>query len=105
MYELEPEQAGIIQEAIEDQGGKFRGDYSGRGMYGSRCIGFDVGSIKLAVQAIVQIAERDPDLAQDLAGAWTQDQMGLGMIVYFPGFEVEDQAVAANVRAVADLRR
>jgi hypothetical protein len=73
MYQLDPGQVEEIRTAIEDAGGTLRTDYSGRAMYGARCVGFDVPAIAVAMQALVQVAESYPDPAKDMAGAWTQD--------------------------------
>jgi hypothetical protein len=91
-YELTDEQVDLLEEAAWNNGneGDVRYDYSGRGMYGKKCVGLDVPSVRTAVKTLVALAESDSDLASDLAGAWTQDSMGLGVIVYFPGFTVKD---------------
>ena len=42
----------------------------------------------IASSAIPQ--NQAPGLAAELAESWTLDQMGKGVIVYWPGFTVED---------------
>jgi hypothetical protein len=72
---------------VNDQDGSVRDDYSGRGMYGDRCLSIVVDSESSAVRALVVLAQ-DSECAsdaQDLAERWTVDQMGLGVVVYFPG--------------------
>lgn len=67
-----------------------RRDYSGRFMYGETCPGFDVEDVSaataLAVAAGTVLGE---ECAMDLAHHSRTDQMGLGIIVYFPGVNVE----------------
>ncbi len=64
----------IIQRICNEVDGNFRGNYSGRFMYGKRCVGIDTN---------------DPDLVRQLAedygiSAPTQDSMGLDYILYWP---------------------
>lgn len=78
-----------------------RTDYSGRGMYGTTCLGIvlsDVTPIQLGV-ALVEALTADPDDMGQVESAWEAaadiarrartDSMGLGSIVYFPGVTVE----------------
>ena len=81
-----PEAAAIAKAANAE----LRTDYSGRGMYGAQCIGYDVhdmsGVMRLGV-AINRLLNKD--MAQDMLDRTTTDNMGLGFIVYFPGIELE----------------
>ena len=68
----------------------FRTDYSGRYMYGKSCIGV-VGNAKDLLSFILTAQQHlDDDVIYDLAGAMRQDNMGLSMIYYFPGWTVAD---------------
>lgn len=66
----------VVLQALEAEGlGHFRARYSGRGMYGESCLGFDTD---------------DPDEVKyrvrnaGIKGG-SIDNMGLGWIVYWPG--------------------
>lgn len=63
----------------------FRNDYSGRFMYGDRCVGFDVdsltelGTLAIAIHEVLGDAE-----GRDMVERARTDSMGLGYIIYFP---------------------
>jgi hypothetical protein len=82
-----------IEQTAADNGCDVRTDYSGRMMYGSRCLALTAPATRDVIKALVQLAAtaETPDLAAELAEAWTQDQMGLGVVVYFPGFKPDDE--------------
>lgn len=65
----------------------FTNTYSGRGMYGERCIGWDVDDLSDApmVLALAFAEFLDPYEARRLAENARTDNMGLGYIIYFPG--------------------
>jgi hypothetical protein len=91
----------VIMQTIEDL--ELRGQsYSGRGMYGRRCLGVtldrDSGMNQLEFVAnlaasLAEMADRDED-AQDalylIQGNIASDSMGLGSVVYFPDVPWED---------------
>lgn len=81
---LTAQQLDLLTEVTEDYGGTVRTDYSGRAMFGARCVGIDVPTVRDAVKVLVALAETDPGLARSLAADFTWDNMGLGFIVYFP---------------------
>lgn len=72
---------------VEDEDyNPLRFDYSGRGMYGERCLGF-TGSVGDLFQFAVRLAELDQDLATDLGDAGMRsDSMGRSEIFYWPSF-------------------
>lgn len=77
-----------IEEFCEENGYRFRSDYSGRCMYGRKCIGFIVESINEGFYAIAEITERLADeeiqnISQKL-GSICYDNMGMNYIIYFP---------------------
>lgn len=95
----------------------FRNTYSGRGMYGSQCIGI-TGSHKACLQVIGQVIknayedtseEVDPGAAIDTLLEFNQDSMGYDVILYWPHLpsidsaeelsDAEDEEVAAHLRA------
>lgn len=67
-----------------------REDYSGRGMYGATCFGLVVDCTSQAVKFLIALARNlEAELADELADNWSQDNMGLSTIVYFPRFQLE----------------
>lgn len=75
-----------------------RTDYSGRGMYGDTCIGFDVDSLAELVRigAVAQqlFGDDNPELVHALARGARTDSMGLGSIVYWPGISLAVEVTA-----------
>ncbi len=80
----------------------FRNSYSGRGMYGSQCIGI-TGSHKACLQVIGQVIkeayavstnedEIDPGQAIDTLIDFDQDSMGRDIILYWPQLPSIDSA-------------
>lgn len=70
--------------------------YSGRGMYGRKCLGIDtddvMGTIADLIEAAVDFHNRPVAynmLAEALRSS-RQDSMGLGVIIYFPSIAWED---------------
>ena len=89
-----------LKNAAESLGYSVR-SYSGRGMYGSRCVGIDVDrglsiasvAFRLAAQLV---ADGEEDVLDDLSYVeWSQDSMGMGAIMYAPSLrwveESEDE--------------
>ena len=58
--------------------------YSGRGMFGARCLGVEVNNFGQAAEFFVALAQEDTDLAWRLSRSLRTDDLGRGMIVYFP---------------------
>lgn len=62
--------------------------YSGRGMYGSYCLGIDVergvSAASVAFKLALELSSMgEQDLLEELACAeWSQDNMGMGGIIY-----------------------
>lgn len=94
-----------IEEICDTMGWTYVPDYSGRCMYGRKCVGVepdDGGAASTAVDitlALVEMLRDDPDRYDfdfdDLSklGSARSDSMGMGIIVYFTGIqddEVED---------------
>jgi hypothetical protein len=63
----------------------FTSTYSGRGMYGDQCVGFDfdhmsdLGLLSVAINEVLGEA-----VGRDMIENLRTDSMGLGMIAYFP---------------------
>lgn len=111
--------AKILEEAAEQTGGDvdYRNNYSGRAMYGARCIGLDGGShqvmelISEVVNLLIQESydasidaetDEDRDAAYDLNNEtqvavskllkFKEDSMGRGVIYYWPEIQAEEVA-------------
>lgn len=91
----------IFKEAIEDEGYSVR-SYSGRGMYGKNCLGFNISRGQSPIQATAEIIGNLADVCQydddlelsdfiEFFGDVKEDSMGLGMIVYFPDIEWDSE--------------
>lgn len=77
-----------------DEGIRWRASYSGRGMYGSECVGFTTsdysGAGDLAKFVLAVSQALGTDVAVQIADATRTDSMGRGTIYYFPGVVAED---------------
>lgn len=93
--------AKLISSLRDDYDLELRTDYSGRGMYGRRCVGIDCHTLGAEIQrfytAMHELADdSDYDIAQCAKAFWQSDinlcwdSMGLGMIIYFPNITAED---------------
>lgn len=86
----------IFKNAIENAGYATR-SYSGRGMYGKSCLGFETSRGQSAIRATAEImadlaetCQYDSDDKIEISDFLEffsdvkEDSMGLGMIIYFP---------------------
>lgn len=70
--------------------------YSGRAMYGSYCLGIDVergvSAASVAFRLALELTSMgEDDLLEDLASVeWSEDNMGLGSIVYASSYRWPD---------------
>ena len=89
-------------EIASANGWNVRNDYSGRCMYGDRCFAIDGdGSLgSFAGQLFIAVAEGDLDPYElsDMFETTRQDNMGLGMVYYFPGWKADDDEFKALCR-------
>lgn len=89
-------------EIASANGWNVRNDYSGRCMYGDRCFAIDGdGSLgSFAGQLFIAVAEGDLDPYElsDIFATTRQDNMGLGMVYYFPGWKADDDEFKALCR-------
>lgn len=81
----------MIFEFCETEGYAFYGHYSGRGMYGSQCVGISHNgsefglAMKLARHLVDHCEDEDDAIdAMELLEHASHDQLGLGTITYFP---------------------
>ena len=69
------------------------GEYSGRAMYGEVCFGIRVDQVGQAAAFLIALAvEVSESFAYELCDDWQQDNLGIGQIVYFPHFRLEDES-------------
>ncbi len=91
--------ATLIKQACEDSGEvDFRDDYSGRGMYGDRCVGITGtrGQCMSVIGAAIKRAGDDGighnfEKAVDKLMGFSQDSMGLDIIMYWPSIKSVDE--------------
>ena len=92
----------LLRRVIDDaEDVNIRNDYSGRGMYGRRCVGITgrkadcmtvIGEvIKLAHSESAHNDELDFDSAVDLLMSFDQDSMGYDVILYWEDIQAEDE--------------
>lgn len=93
--ELTTEEYDNIVETAEQHDVEVRSDYSGRGMYGATCLAFTCDDERQAIKVMIGLARLDDGLAEELADCYRTDQLGLGIVVYFPGVEVMNEEVDA----------
>lgn len=90
----------LLQQLCEDLGYDTR-SYSGRSMYGKECLGIDldsglgsfIGDVIRGLSEVDSDTLLDHESAHDVAEAFDDmqtDDMGRGMIVYFPGTPFTD---------------
>ena len=87
--------AKLIEDFCDTGDYEFRGDYSGRYMYGRSCVGIVCDNpITATVELFAYILNEDEDTDIDelasILGDARSDNMGLSMIVYFPQIKMED---------------
>ena len=97
-----------LVEALESAGYEPQ-SYSGRCMYGRRCVGVtvsrDVSAFRLAAELAVVFLNEDlehgPFDVEDLARLRvSEDSMGCDQIIYFPGVEWKDSGEEENEEEV-----
>lgn len=66
-----------------------RTGYSGRGMYGKTCVGFDLDGSSALLALGAALAAVFPNEYEDFIHRARTDGMGRGIIVYFPGIETD----------------
>jgi hypothetical protein len=67
-----------------------RGDYSGRGMNGRQCFALVVSENEV-IKFMVAVGAQDEDLGFELADKTRSDQLGLNIVYYWPGVELDDE--------------
>lgn len=77
------DRAGLCEDALYE-------DYSGRGMYGAKCVGLTGSAADFAMFAAALSEELGFETARDILARLASDSMGLEMIFYFPGVNFEE---------------
>lgn len=74
-----------IRKFAEEYGYSFRSNYSGRFMYGRICIGVSgEGDLKMDLFEFLVSDGLSVSRARQIVNSAKTDDMGLGMIIYFP---------------------
>ena len=91
LYETDEDERGYDDDFGASDGIAVREDYSERGMYGDKCLGFVVSSHAPAYRLMVGLASvLGAEEAGDIARRAKTDSMGRDMIVYFPGVTLDE---------------
>lgn len=88
------ELANTFAEILEDLGYEPYA-YSGRGMYGKRCVAINLSRDQSVWELAASVCQRDDNLVLDV-GAPQQDNMGLDIVVYWPRLPYEAAAPTEN---------
>jgi hypothetical protein len=86
MTQLTSAQFAVLKEACRVVGVEMYRAYSGRFMYGEKCVGIVAPGAAGATRFIMEVSKTLPVLANDLLDAQRQDDMGLDRVFYFPGW-------------------
>lgn len=87
---LTAEQQEIIRDAAYRVDAEIE-SYSGRFMYGDRCLSITVSGVSMFATFLVDIARDDHSLASLLADGIRTDDMGYDMVVYWPNIDWADE--------------
>lgn len=84
----------LIKNFCNEEDYDYRDDYSGRGMYGTKCIGIICyDPLSTLAELFAYIIDSDDEICGadilDALGEPETDNMGMKMILYFPGLETE----------------
>ena len=74
--------------------------YSGRGMYGDTCYGFSGDVARIIGDVLQDIADMPDPIRQfgEMLSISRRDNMGLGTILYFPGWSIASDCEIAKLR-------
>ena len=83
----------VMEDFCQEREFDFRDDYSGRGMFGRKCVGIVIDSGTNSLEMIMELTEmlidNDIEYVSEKIGAIRQDNMGMGTIIYFPRIKKE----------------
>jgi hypothetical protein len=76
-----------------DPTAELHSDYSGKFMFGAKCIGYSAHNAAIVGSGIAMVlsTDKDIDLLEILEDSRT-DSLGLGEIAYYPLLQLEDEA-------------
>lgn len=83
-----------IEDAIEYNAGETSSRYSGRGMYGEKCPSAKLESMSQALELIATVTAEDADMGIWMAKAAKFDQLGMGIVVYWPSVRYPKEEAA-----------
>ena len=74
--------------------------YSGRGMYGETCYGFSGDVARIIGDVLQDIADMPALIRQfgEMLSVSRRDNMGLGTVLYFPGWNIAQDCEIAKLR-------
>ena len=85
---------------LEENGFDVRDDYSGRGMFGEQCFGYESDGGNLFLWFLQQLYDEGEDwrfydevkalLDADVFERECSDSLGLGIIIYYPNLQIEE---------------
>lgn len=79
---------GLVKTFCEENEYSFSNGYSGRGMYGGKCISITTGDILLTLLELSDYLHNNGiESATDTLGSPCMDSMGMDKVVYFPDCE------------------
>lgn len=88
---LTEKQKEMLQDAADNLGADLRTDYSGRGMFGRECVGFDTsrGALNFGLDLAKELVVHGKDGMEllDELGTGREDNMGRDYIYYFPDIQ------------------
>jgi len=82
--------AKLFAEVLEDAGYEPYA-YSGRGMYGKKCVAINVERGQSIWEIAIQVFKENEDIAEQV-GTPTEDDMGLGAVFYWPNLPYEGKS-------------
>jgi 3D (Asp-Asp-Asp) domain-containing protein len=95
--EYNQETINLLKEAIDEYSDAYA--YSGRGMYGATCLGFNIADNSKILSVIIEIVARFVEISKtndivenvyhlvNIFEDYGQDDMGKGTVIYFPTIE------------------
>lgn len=85
----------LMKEFAKNNDYGWRGSYSGRWMYGSKCVAFTLGQGQNPLDLVMELCdwmhEAGYESVSELLGSPSMDSLGMGSIVYFPDIEAEEE--------------
>ena len=85
---------------LKENGFDVRDDYSGRGMFGEQCFGYESDGGNLFLWFLQQLYDEGEDwrfydevkalLDADVFERECSDSIGLGIIIYYPNLQIEE---------------